>query len=382
MPFLHYNSFAYCFLCRLQHIPVFHQQNCTKFNENPKLAVASGEAITTSSDKACATPPGEKAIAKLVSPNRTATSTKVPARDLSLDLKPHATSNAIVQPPTEAVTTVTVATMIAAEPIDIDIDIEDELPEVVVSPGTTVAGFVPTPIPIPPNPRAVTMPGSAKKIWPNRVTALTTPGTMIAFLHLPKDRTKGVHESCLTRIENSEAYPDIKKTFHFFSFPPMVSTTDPEQALSNNRIGGDRDQDRHCILRICHLTTRIDNSMVDKWGTTIAKLVEFFCKGDFSTPYRYVGNMTPPTMCPLSCYIPLAECSNVMVLHERTNCIQMHTNRRPLEELLEIPDLAAKYFLPQHLQRAKALAAEANAAPQQATNGVGLDQFLQNLPDA
>jgi hypothetical protein len=206
---------------------------------------------------------------------------------------------------------------------------------------------------------------------------------MIAFLHLPKDRSKGVHESCLTRIENSEAYPEIKKQFHFFSFPPMVSTTDPEQALSNNRQGGDRDQDRHCILRICHLQTPINNKMVDAWGQTIAQLVEHFSKGaytEYVTLYRYVGNLTPPTTCPLSCYLPLADCSNVMVLHERTNCTKTHTNRRPLAELLAIPELAANYFLPEHLDRAKALAVQATAGPQQPTTPGGLDQFLQNLP--
>jgi hypothetical protein len=346
---------------------------------NSNVAVTSGETVTSSADKAHATPPRQQTTAKFVSPDRTTTHTEMPACDVSLDLKPHATTNTIVQHAAAAVTTVTAATMILPEPIDIDIDIKDDLPEVVVaSIGSAGGGFVPTSIP--PNPRAVTLPGSSKKIWPNRVTALTTPGTMIAFLHLPKDRTKGVHESCLTKIENSEAYPEIKKQFHFFSFPPMVSTTDPEQALSNNRQGGDRDQDRHCILRICHLKTHIDNSMVDKWGQAIAKLVEFFSQGDYSTPYRYVGNQTPPTMCPLSCYIPLSECSNVMVLHERTNCIQMHTNPRPLAKLLEIPDLTAKYFLPEHLQKAKTLAVEANATPQQSTTAGGLDQFLQNLP--
>ena len=123
--------------------------------------------------------------------------------------------------------------------------------------------------------------------------------------------------------------------------------------------------------------------MVDSWGENIAKLVEHFSKGHYTeyvTLYRYVGNVTPPVMCPLSCYIPVADCSNVMMLHERTNCNKMHTKSRPLAELLQIPELAAIYFLPEHLQRAKALVAQANTKPQETAAQGGHDQFLHNLP--
>jgi hypothetical protein len=344
------------------------------------VSVTSTKDIPSSSDEELATPPRQQPIAQLIAPSNTATNaiviaTYTPERngDLTMDLKPHATTNAMVKHPAQAST---------AEPINNDIDIDiDDLPDAVFSPGATVVGFDPTAVP--PNPRPVKIPGSPKKIWPNRVTAVTTPGTMIAFLHLPKDRTRGVHESCLTRIENSEAYERIKKTLHFVSFPPMVSTTDPEQALSNNRQGGDHDQDRHCILRVCQLQTPIDNSMVDTWGETIAKLVEHFSKGEYTeyvTLYRYVGNITPPTTCPLSCYIPLANCTDVMVLHERNNAKNNHTNPRPLTELLQIPELAAKYFLPAHLTRAQELALQATTEPNEPTTPGRLDQFLQNLP--
>ena len=161
----------------------------------------------------------------------------------------------------------------------------------------------------------------------------------------------------------------------------MVSLTNPEQPLLNNREGNDRDQERHCVLRIFQLETRVDNSMVDLWATDITKLIEHYSKGEYVTLYRYVGNLTPPTPAPLSCYIPLAECFNVMVLHERTYCKKMLTIPRPLTQLLEDTDLAAKYFLPQHLDKAKELAAQANAQPQQPQEALqGSDLFLRNLP--
>ena len=210
---------------------------------NPNVAATTSEELEqvtiSSADEPEITPPQQQTVANLVSPQNTTTYKSMAPCDLSSDmgvanehtvpinavvgdtrnmhpaqpLTPIAAETAVANTPHEAV-----ANTPQEEPIDIDIDIDEDPPDLVANSTAAVAGFVPAPIP--PNPRPVTLPGSPKKIWPNRVTVVTTPGTMIAFLHLPKDRTRGVHESCLTRIENSEAYLEIKKQFHFFSFPP------------------------------------------------------------------------------------------------------------------------------------------------------------------
>jgi hypothetical protein len=394
-----------------------------------------GELVTTTSANAIpSTPPQQQTIAKLVSPDNTANYTSLKNFDLSYemnraheppaaatninDLKPHAQDKVTVKhtlpmvqldvvigndqtllPATERTVviandqailpatkpTVNIALNIPTEPIieliDIEDDIEDDPRVAIPDPAVAVTAFVPALIP--PNSRAVTVPGSAKKSWPNRVTAVTTPGTMIAFLYLPRDNNKGVHESCLTRIETSEAYTEIKKKFHFFSFPPMVSLTNPEEPILNMRSGQDGGQDRHCILRLIPLETPIDNSMVDAWGTEIANLIEHFSGAkynQYTTLYRYVGNITPPQVAPLSCYLPLADCSHIIVLHERTTCNRTHTIPRTLLQLLEIPDLTAKYFMPDHLLTAKALAAHANIQTQQPLDPGGYNNFLNNLP--
>ena len=179
--------------------------------------------------------------------------------------------------------------------------------------------------------------------YQNRVFLIVTKSDdLIVKFCLPRDNKKAPPDYWMKSLMKHPNKEDIAKQIPFHFLLELRSPESPTRFLPNNREGNLAGGPWYCLVNLQY--DPLPDEQAVKWAGDIALLAtKIDSAGDYDTFYGYAGNLTPPTLQPLSQYLTID--GVFTVLRQKFDASML--------SLLNDPIIATTYFDEDSLKIAK-----------------------------